>query len=214
MSSTELTYAPPTAATRAEPELRSLTDILDALDRIAGDARVSVRDILDEMGVRSFAPILLVPSMILVSPLSGIPGLPTLGALFIFLLTAQKLVGRSRTWLPQFLLRRTVDGAKFGRAVTWLRKPAGWIDRRTHQRLSWMVRRPMSMVNMLVIMGICVIIPFLEVLPMVTSIFATAISFYAISMLARDGLFAVLGHIWSGAALFGIWWLISTGAGV
>lgn len=198
----------------ADPEsrLRNLADILDALDHAAAQGTVSVGDVMQEIGMRSYAPILLVPAMILVSPLSGIPGLPTIGATLMFLITVQKLMGRPHIWLPGWLTRRRIAGARLTRAVDWLRRPVGWIDARTHSRLGILVSRPANGLTLLTILAICMLIPFLELLPMVTSVFATAISFYAIGLLARDGLFTLLGHIWAGAAAFGIWWLM-TGAG-
>ncbi|WP_235905730.1 exopolysaccharide biosynthesis protein [Pseudooceanicola pacificus] len=220
MSDPEMMPTPPEAAPALPgpdresdgSELRSLGAILDALDHTARHDSVSVGDVLEEIGVTSFAPILLVPAMILVSPLSGIPGLPTIGAMLMLLISVQKLLGRPHIWLPGWLKRRKVAGWRLAKATTWLRRPAGWIDRRTHRRLPWLVSRPANVLTLATILVICLLIPFLEILPMVTSIFATAIAFYAIALLARDGVFTLLGHIWSGVALFGIWWLVSGGA--
>ncbi|MGI3169600.1 exopolysaccharide biosynthesis protein [Pseudooceanicola sp. C21-150M6] len=195
------------------PELRRLTDILDAIQASADDGVVSIRSILEEIGMRSFAPVILVPALILVSPLSGIFGLPTIGAIFIFLVTVQKLAGRSHVWLPDFLKRRQVKESKVDKAVSWLRKPCAWVDARTHRRLTLFTSRPANIVTLLTIMAITIVIPFLEVLPMVTSVFAGAISFFAIGLLARDGLFTLLGYIQTGLSASLVWWLISAGTG-
>ncbi|KAA2313330.1 exopolysaccharide biosynthesis protein [Pseudooceanicola sediminis] len=204
-------------ATRTKPakhdELRSLGDILDALENSSHDGSVSVGDVLDEVGVRSFAPIILVPALILVSPLSGIIGLPTIGATFIFLITIQKLLGRPQVWMPGILKRRRVKEEKLNKAVDWLRKPTRWIDQRTHKRLTALVSRPANIITLLLILAICLIIPALEILPMVTSIFAAAISFLAIGLLARDGLFTLLGYIQAAISCGVIWWMISSGIG-
>ncbi len=148
--------------------IRSLSDILDALEEAGGEDHVSVRDILDEVGVRSFAPTILVPALILVSPLSGIFGLPTIGAIFIFLITAQKLAGRRHVW------------------------------------------RPARIMTLLTIIAITLVIPFLEVLPMVTSVFAGAISLFAIGLLARDGLFTLLGYVQVAISGTLVWWLLTS----
>ena len=63
------------------------------------------------------------------------------------------------------------------------------------------------------IAGICTLIPFLEVLPMVTSIFALAISFFSVALLARDGLFTLLGYIQVGLSSGLVLWLITSGTG-
>lgn len=189
--------------------LRSLTDILDALQNAERGENISVRSILEEIGVRSFAPVILVPALILVSPLSGIFGLPTLGAIFIFLITVQKLAGRSHVWMPEFLKKREVPAKRLDKAIEWLRKPCAWIDNRTHKRLTALVSRPANIVTLLTIIAITIIIPFLEVLPMVTSIFAVAISLFAVGLLARDGLFTLLGYVQVGLSAAAVLWLIS-----
>lgn len=194
-------------------DIRSLNDILDALqDAERGDS-VCVRDILNEVGIRSFAPMILVPALILVSPLSGIFGLPTIGAILIFLITAQKLAGRRQVWLPEVIKSRQVGADKLDRAIGWLRKPCQWIDARTHKRLTYFVSRPANIVTLVTIIGITLIIPFLEVLPMVTSVFATAISLFAIGLLARDGLFTVLGYCQVALSLGLALWLVNMGGG-
>ena len=192
--------------------LRSLTDILDALDHSATGESVAVRDILSEIGVRSFAPVILVPALILVSPLSGIFGLPTIGAPFMFIVTLQKLIGRDHVWLPEVLKRRHVPSRRLRTAVEWLRRPCEWIDARTHRRMSMLVSRPANIVTLLGILAICMVIPLLEVLPMVTSIFALAISLFSIGLLARDGLFTFLGYTQVALSAGLVWWLM-IGAG-
>ena len=194
-----------TNPTENEPELRSLVDILDALGQVRehtgdsggdsdegsaeegdedGAVQVSVADVLSEIGTRSFAPIILVPALILVSPLSGIFGLPTIGATIIFLITVQKLLGRPHVWVPGIIRRRKVNADKLDKAIDWLRKPCAWVDRKTEKRLSALVSRPARTVNLLLICAICLVIPALEILPMVTSLFATAITFFAIALSA------------------------------
>lgn len=208
-----MTHPGPGHSPASTETLRSLTDILNALDDAATGETVAIRDILEEIGVRSFAPIILVPALILVSPLSGIFGLPTIGAVFMLLITLQKLLGRRHVWLPEILKARQVGAGKVQTAVKWLRKPCAWIDARTHRRLTTLVSRPANIVTLLTIVTICMIIPFLEVLPMVTSVFAGAISLFSIGLLARDGLFTLLGYMQVAVSGGLVFWLISGAAG-
>lgn len=193
-------------------DLRRLGDILDALEQSDSRSHVTIGEILAELGTRSFAPIILIPALALVSPLSGIFGLPTIGAVFIFIITVQKLVGRAHVWVPQVIKRRRIATPRVNRAVSWLRRPCRWIDAHSHRRLSLLTSRPANVITLLTIIGITLVIPFLEVLPMVTSVAATAISFFAIAMLSRDGIFTVLGYIWVGFSLGTLWWILG-GAG-
>ncbi|MBY6155095.1 exopolysaccharide biosynthesis protein [Vannielia litorea] len=193
----------------ATHEIRSLSDVLEALDRLSEPETVSIKDLLEEIGMRAFAPLVLIPALILVTPLSGIPGLPTIGATLIALVIVQKLMGRTHLWLPGWLTRRNVAGERLAGAVDWMRKPCRWIDDHSRKRLSPLVSRPANLITALVITLICVVIPFLELLPMVTSLFAVAISLLAIGLLVRDGLYTLLGYLWMGVAGGAIYWLVS-----
>lgn len=194
------------------PSLRSLSDILDAVEAAAEGGTASVEDILTEVGERSFSPIILVPALILVSPLSGIFGLPTVGAVLIFLTTVQKLFGRPHVWLPSVIKKRSVKAERLIRAVGWLRRPSRWIDARMEKRLTWLVTRGANIATLLTIIAITMVIPLLEVLPFVTSVLATAIAFFAIGLLARDGAFIVLGYVWTCASsAIAYWLMIETG---
>lgn len=175
-----------------------LSSILDALDRAADREQVSIRQILQELGETSFAPLLLVPALLLVSPLSGIPGVPTLGAIVMSLIVVQSIAGRSHIWLPDVLLRRQMAGKRLGKSVDWLRKPALWIDRHTHRRMAWLTRWPLKLIPLLVALAVCAVLPLLEILPFVTSTGAVAISLFAVGILARDGLFVVFGLLFTG----------------
>ncbi len=190
-------------------EIRTLSDILDALDDAGQDGTVSLDNVLQETGDQSFAPLILIPSLILVSPLSGILGLPTIGATIIFLITLQKLTGRPHVWMPATLTRRSIKSSRLQKAVRWLRPVASWGDRHTDRRLRLLTSRPLNILTLIVILGICLLIPFLEVLPMVTSVFAVAISLLAVGLLARDGLFTLLGYLQIGLSFAALWYLLS-----
>lgn len=58
-------------------KVESLDDLLDRLEKCEeGMDRVTIGAILDEVGRRAFGPVLLVLGLIIVSPLSGVPGFP------------------------------------------------------------------------------------------------------------------------------------------
>ncbi len=64
----------------------SVGDILDQLDQLASEEdRVTLGDAIEAFGNRSYGPFLLVPALIEVSPIGGIPGLPTVLAAIIAL---------------------------------------------------------------------------------------------------------------------------------
>ncbi|UWR22572.1 exopolysaccharide biosynthesis protein [Sulfitobacter sp. S190] len=190
-----------------ETPLNGLLDGIEEAADTGGD--VTVRDILDHIGDRSVLPFILLIAVLLVSPLSGIPGVPTVCACMIILLSAQSLIGRRRLWLPGALLRRGLSGKRLAQAVEWLRGPARFIDRHSHPRLRWLTRNPLRIIAL----SCCVIVPvgwpFLEILPFVSSIGAGTVALLTFGLFARDGLYVLLGYAVIGVTLgAGLYFLV------
>nr|WP_319248717.1 exopolysaccharide biosynthesis protein [uncultured Celeribacter sp.] len=181
------------------PEPRSINDILTALNRACDGDSVSVDQIFDEIGHRSFAPALLVPALLLVSPISGIPGVPTVGSIIIFFFAVQAIIGTDHLWLPGFIRKRNMPCSKLSKALIWLQKPADWIDERTERRLSVLARWPWHNLAYVAMIALAMIMPFLEILPMVTSVACFSISLLALGIMVRDGLLVLLGYLCIGA---------------
>ncbi|WP_232796418.1 exopolysaccharide biosynthesis protein [Roseovarius salinarum] len=193
-------------AARRAPE--RLSEVLDALERAAQRGAVSLRDVLAETGERAFAPLLLVPALLLVSPLSSIPGVPVLGAAILILIAGQRLLGRRTPWLPDMLMRRQVSGQRLRAAVAWLRRPAAWVDRRTRRRLGWLLRPPFNHLPLLATLLIAFIMPFLQVVPFAPSLAAAAIALLATGMLTRDGIFVLAAGAFLAAVAGGLVWAL------
>ncbi len=175
-----------------------LGDLLELMRPVEGDTRVSVEDVLKRVGDHSFPAVILVLAVILVSPVSGIPGTPTIGALITILVTLQALIGRKHLWLPRFLMRRNIKAKKMTRAVDWLSRPAGWMDHLSSGRLKILTSRPMRPLAYVVVILIAMSWPVLELLPFVTSFFAGAVAMIMYGLMTRDGLFLVAGYAQAG----------------
>lgn len=186
-----------------EPE--SIEEVLDCVEGAGGGAeRVSVSHIVERIGREAFAPLLLVPALIIVSPASAIFGLSSFCGAIIALIAFQMVVGRERLWLPRFILDRTVSSRRLDRAVDWLTRPARAVDSVMRKRLTVLAEPPMTRLWALVCMLLALVIPVFELVPMSATIIASAISLFALAMVARDGLFVLLGL----AVLGGAFWLL------
>jgi hypothetical protein len=190
----------------------TLSDLLDVLYEAAQGDTVSVQDVLDHVGDRSTMPIVLVVALVLVSPLSGIPGLPTLSSIVITLALSQTLVGHENLWLPRFLRIRTVQAHRLKSAVEWLRRPTGWIDRHSHPRMRALASGPLRPVTLIVALLTAIVWPFLELLPFVTSIGASAVALMSFGMLTRDGLYVLLGYFVVGGMVAAVLWIVQAGS--
>ncbi|WP_299152924.1 exopolysaccharide biosynthesis protein [uncultured Tateyamaria sp.] len=175
-------------------EDQTLGRLLDQMDMAADGAEVSVQDVLNQIGDRSMMPVVLVIALVLISPLSGIPGVPTISAAIILLIISQSLVGRKHLWLPGVLRNRTVRADRMARAVAFLRRPAAWVDRRSAVRLRILTSGPLRFVTLIACMAVALMWPFLELIPFVTTIGASAVAFMSFGLLTRDGLYVLFGY--------------------
>jgi hypothetical protein len=179
----------------------SLTAIIERVMALSDAPTVSVRELVTGFGEASFLPFLLVPALIVVSPLSGIPLLSTTCGTIIALIALQMLLPmRTHLWLPDLVMRQRIGTARLVAGLRRLEKPARWIDARAHQRLQILVRPPLSVLAQ----GMCFLcgamMPFLELVPFSSSILASAVVLFGVGFLARDGLFTLAGM---GVAMLG-----------
>ncbi|CUH78048.1 exopolysaccharide biosynthesis protein [Tropicibacter naphthalenivorans] len=179
----------------------SLRDLIEALRPQADDARVYVHEALDRVGTQSFPAVILIPAVLLVSPLSGIPGTPTLGACLIFLCALQAVLGRKHLWLPGWLTRRSVSAKRMTKALNWLGKPAAWMDRYSKDRLCFLTARPTRPLAYLFVLLTVIGWPILELVPFFTSFSAGAVAMVMFGVMTRDGAYLLWGYV-QGALLY------------
>lgn len=187
------------------PAPRSLIDLLNLLDpehpaKPPGQPSVddhdglTIQEMLDRVGPRSFGAILLIPALILVSPLSAIPLMPTLGGLVIITIAVQAFFGRRHLWLPRVLAKRKLNKSQLTRAVRFLRKPAAWLDKHSRRRLHLLTGAPLDRIALLSVIGVAATWPFLELVPMFTSISAGGVALVAFALMVRDGIILIAGY--------------------
>ena len=174
---------------------RSLTHLLDGMEHAARHDTVSVKDVLDEFGERAVLPFILVASLLLVSPLSGLFGVTTLIAMVIIVLSAQALWGRRRLWLPGFILRRRVKSSRLLLGIRWLRAPSKFFDRHSGRRLLILVTGPMRSITLLTCMVLPTAWPMLEFVPFASSFGGGTVALFSFGLFTRDGLYVLLGYL-------------------
>ena len=122
--------------------------LLTRLRTAAGSDQVSVHELVAASGEDSFATLLFVVSLIMVTPLSGVPTAPTIGAVVIGLIVVQWTFGRQCLWLPEWIAKRSISASRFCEGLTWADPPAKLIDRHTRARSSLLVHRPLPLIIM------------------------------------------------------------------
>lgn len=181
---------------------QNLTTINHVLDKILKSSEdcdeVSIGDILEMVGRRSFGPILLVAGIITLAPLVGdIPGVPTIMGTIVFLIAIQLLLNQQNLWLPKILLKRSVEKKKLHKALKKLEKPAKFIDRFLRPRLRFLTEGPMIYVIAAICLLISLAMPLMEFVPFSANFAGAALTAFGLSLIAKDGLLALMGHIFT-----------------
>ncbi|WP_372719050.1 exopolysaccharide biosynthesis protein [Novipirellula sp.] len=183
----------------SEGEVHDLQGVLDRVASAAEDeSKVSIGDVMDRLGKHSFAPILLLPGLIMVAPVIGdIPGVPVMMGLIVILGSVQVVMKRDHFWIPGWLEDRKVNRSKVTKTIGWLRKPARFLDRWSKERYTYLVDHA----GIYVIAAVCIVIaaatPVMEVVPMSANVAGAAITAFGLAILARDGLIAMLAIAFS-----------------
>lgn len=186
----------------------SVGDVVNGIERIAeAEDEVSIDDLLDEFGDRSFAPLMLILALIGVSPVGAIPSVPTIIALCIALIAAQMAWGRKHVWLPGFITRRGVSSDRLTKGADTLDKIAQVLDRIAKGRLKPLASGPARRVVAGLIVVLCLALPVLEVVPFAAAAPFIAIAILSLAMMVRDGLVLLIGGAVALAAFgYGVYW--------
>lgn len=127
-----------TASNQTEAaEAQSLTSIVEEIENEFDQDSVTVENIVKQFETSGFGPLLLVPALIVLSPVGGIPSVPTIGGIVIALIAGQIVFGRSHPWLPNFLKRQSFKKAKFDDHVDKIKSITTRVDQWLQPRYSW-----------------------------------------------------------------------------
>jgi hypothetical protein len=176
---------------------RDLEDLLDHIQVAANrDLRqMTVATILEASGTRSFSPLLMLVGLLVASPLSGIPFFPTLSAAIVLAVSLQILLGREHFWLPGWLLRRTLPGARLKSAIEWLKPGARFVDRLIRPRLSLLVRGPGKYPIALTCLLIAATMPLMELIPFSSSVAGLTLCAFGLALASYDGILALAAYV-------------------
>ncbi len=193
----------PQAQTDAAPE--TLTDVIDTVVEEANVEHVSIRDIMTSISRISFTPLLLLPAISLVTPLSGIPLFATAMGMIISLVSLQMILHRDEIWLPEKILGLSVKSKRLRGALAHTEPFAQWLDNRARNRLTFLAEPPFVLVPQMFCLLSGLAMPFLEFIPFSSSLMGLSVALLAFGMLARDGIILLIACI----PYIGIGWLVT-----
>ncbi|HBG07601.1 MAG: exopolysaccharide biosynthesis protein [Geobacteraceae bacterium GWC2_58_44] len=187
-----------------EADITNLQQMLDRIEQSAKDQeRVSLGKIVEGVGSRSFGPLLLLAGVIMASPLTGIPSMPTTMGILVLLIATQLLFRKQHFWLPDWLLKRSVAAEKLAKGVEWLRPSARFIDRWLRPRLPVFIDGVSIYIIAIACIAIALSMPAMELVPLSAHIAGLALTAFGLSLIARDGLLALLAFV-ATAITFGL----------
>ena len=180
----------------ADDQTETLESLLQCLERAGEpDEPVSVESMLQATDQRGFGALLLVPGLLVLSPLSGIPGLPSVFAVMVALIAVQLLIGRRHFWLPQWLIKRSVSRSKYDKALRFLHRLSRYVDRVLRRRLTFLTHGALAVrANALLCLLLALTMPPLEIIPFGNSTAGAALTLLGLGLMARDGVMVLLSY--------------------
>ncbi len=179
--------------------VHNLRSLLHSLCNETDGETVSIRDMMNAVGRRSYGPVLLLLGFIAISPLTLIPGANVFMAILILIFAVQIVVGRKYPWIPKKALEFNFPRKHLVSGVAAMAKHTHTIDALLKPRLTFLTRAPFVQLVALACVGAALItlplsfIPFGPLLPSLT------ILLFGLALTARDGFVLLL----AGAALAG-----------
>ncbi len=193
---------------RVKPvEPSNLEDVLDEIaakcDNDSTPDTLTLDEILESVGRRSYGPLLLVIGLFAISPATILPGMTWFAAALTLLVAGQMALGRPRIWLPKKALQAQLPRDAVRSGVEKGRGAAKVIDKLLKPRLTVLSKPPfVNLVALMVIAAALITFP-LGLSPLAPLAPGLAVVFFGLGMVARDGLWLALGT----AVIAGTIWL-------
>jgi hypothetical protein len=175
----------------------NLTAILDQIEyKVENDdtpESLTLGEVVDAVGRRSYGPLLLVIGLFAISPVTVIPGLTWLSAALTLVIAGQMALGLKHAWLPKRALDVELPRDLVRKGLSGSRKWARGIDTVLKPRLLFLSQPPfVNLVALLCIFAALITFP-LGLIPLAPLAPGLAVVFFGLGMTARDGVWLGLG---------------------
>lgn len=159
-------------------------------------SQVSIKDLLEITGQRSFGPLILIAGLIVVMPVVGdFPGATSILNIGVLLTLMQLLLHRAHIWLPRWLSRVSLSTKKLCKGIRWLQRPARLIDHLLKPRLQPFIQGPGAYAILLSCIALTPVIPVLEVIPFTAWSIGVVWATFGLALIADDGLLSLFGMV-------------------
>jgi hypothetical protein len=185
-------------------KVRNLRTLLQSLCSETDGETVSVGDLLNAVGRRSYGPVLLLLGFIAISPLTIIPGASVLVALVTLIFALQMAIGRPYPWIPKRALDFSFPRKHMVQGVAVADKYVVQVDRFLKPRLTFLTNAPFVQIVALACVGAALVTLPLSFIPFGPIIPSLTVLLFGLAVTARDGFVLLL----AGASLVGACYLL------
>jgi len=176
---------------------RSTSDVLLALVREFAGERISIQDIINGLGERSFGFVLLLFGLLsAVAP----PGVATFTAMPLMFFGLQMLAGYATPWLPDFIAKRDMTRGDLQKTLERGVPIMQRIERFCRPRYLFLIGSTGERLLGLLVFVLAVVIALPG--PLTNGPPGLAIAFMSIAIIERDGLLVLAGVLASCVALY------------
>ena len=183
----------------AMSEVHNLGSLLRAMCNETDGDTVSIEQLLEVVGRRSYGPVLLLLGFIAFGPLAIIPGLNWITALITLIFAVQIILGWPRPWIPARILAITVPRKYLIDGVEASQKYVDWVDAFLKPRLTFLTEPPFVQLVALVCIAAALVTFPLGLIPFGPTLPGLTILLMGLGLAARDGFMLLL----AGLALVG-----------
>lgn len=194
--------------TRADKTETPLEDTLDdALDVTEGEDEVTLGELLDAYGSRSFGPVLVLFGLLaLFPPIGAVPGIPIVLGGVLLLFAAQFVAGRDHVWIPSKIRDRSFERKRLEKAEEKARSTLHRLDKLFTERLTFATGpKAEKAAAVASLIHALLMIP-LEFVSLV-AIPGVALTAFGVGLMAKDGLFMLIGFAATIGALAALWFV-------
>lgn len=185
-------------------KVRNLRTLLQSLCSETDGETVTVGDLLNAVGRRSYGPVLLLLGFVAISPLTLIPGANVLVALVTLIFALQMVFGLPYPWIPSNALAFSFPRDYLVRGVAVADKYVAFVDRFLKPRLTFLTKVPFVNLVALACVGAALVTIPLSFVPLGPVVPSLAVLLFGLAITARDGFMLVL----AGASLAGACYIL------
>ncbi|GAM97510.1 exopolysaccharide synthesis, exoD [alpha proteobacterium U9-1i] len=179
-----------------------LEEIADKVDHDDSADSLTLGEVFESVGRRSYGPLLLVIGLFAISPATVLPGMTWFAAALTLLVAGQMALGMKRIWMPQKALSACLPRQAVHNGMEKARPWARRVDAVLKPRLTFLAKPPfVNLVALFCIAAALITFP-LGLIPLAPIVPGLAVVFFGLGMTAQDGLWLSLGMLVLGAAFW------------